>query len=151
MAGLTAFVAGLVFAIGLGVSGMTRPAKVLAFLDVTGAWDPSLAFVMVGAIAAHASAVPWILRRRSPLFADRFALPTRTDVDLRLVAGAAVFGTGWGLAGYCPGPALTSLGAGTAAAAIFVPPMLAGMWLHRVLVQRSAPSRRLAPPLQAGG
>jgi uncharacterized protein len=150
MAGCTAFLAGLVFAIGLGVSGMTRPAKVLAFLDVTGVWDPSLAFVMMGAIAVHALAVPWILRRRAPLFADCFSSPTRTDVDLRLVAGAAVFGAGWGLSGYCPGPALTSLGAGTTAAAVFVPAMLAGMWLHRALVRRPSPSR-IAPPLQAGG
>jgi uncharacterized membrane protein YedE/YeeE len=136
MAQLTAFVAGLLFAAGLGVGGMTQPAKVLGFLDVAGNWDRSLAFVMLGAIASHAPSVRWILRRRAPLFAVRFALPTRRDVDARLVIGAALFGTGWGLVGYCPGPALTALGGGVPAAALFVPSMVAGMWLFDLLFEQ---------------
>jgi uncharacterized membrane protein YedE/YeeE len=136
---LTAFVAGLLFAAGLGVGGMTQPAKVFGFLDVAGNWDPSLAFVMLGAIAFHATAVRWILRRPAPLFAVRFALPTRRDVDARLVTGAALFGAGWGLVGYCPGPAMTALGGGVPAAAVFVPAMLAGMWVYRVLFEQPEP------------
>jgi hypothetical protein len=140
MAQLTAFIAGLLFAAGLGVGGMTQPAKVFGFLDVAGNWDPSLAFVMLGAIAVHATAVRAILRRRAPLFAGRFALPTRRDVDARLVAGAALFGAGWGLVGYCPGPAVTALGGGSPAAAVFVPAMVAGMWLFRALFERPEPA-----------
>ena len=141
MAQLTAFAAGLLFAAGLGVAGMTQPAKVFGFLDITGNWDPSLAFVMLGAIAVHATAVRGILRRRAPLFAVRFALPTRRDVDARLVTGAALFGAGWGLVGYCPGPALTALGGSVPAAAIFVPAMVAGMWVFRALFERPEPAR----------
>jgi uncharacterized protein len=143
MAQLTAFVAGLLFAVGLGVGGMTQPAKVLGFLDA-GNWDPSLAFVMLGAIAFHATAMRGILRRRAPLFAVRFALPTRQDVDVRLVAGAALFGAGWGLVGYCPGPAVTALGGGVPTAAVFVPPMVAGMWLFRALFEGPEPARMAA-------
>jgi uncharacterized protein len=145
MAQLTAFITGLLFAVGLGVGGMTQPAKVLGFLDVSGNWDPSLAFVMLGAIAVHATTMRWILRRRAPLFAVRFALPTRRDVNARLVAGAALFGAGWGLVGYCPGPALTALGGGVPAAAVFVPAMVAGMWLFRTLFEGPEPGRAAAP------
>jgi len=141
MAQLTAFVAGLLFAAGLGVGGMTQPAKVFGFLDVAGNWDPSLAFVMLGAIAVHATAMRRILRRRAPLFAVHFALPTRRDVDARLVTGAAVFGAGWGLVGYCPGPAVTALGGGIPAAAIFVPAMIAGMWVFHAFFERPKPAR----------
>jgi hypothetical protein len=146
---LTAFVAGLLFAVGLGVSGMTQPAKVFRFLDVTGDWDPSLALVMVGAIAVHAATMRRILGRERPLFASRFALPTRTDLEPRLVAGAAVFGVGWGIAGYCPGPAVTALGAGVTAAVVFVPAMLAGMALARSLFERPEPVAPVAPPVGA--
>ena len=142
MAHFTAFVAGLLFAAGLGVGGMTQPAKVLGFLDVTGNWDPSLACVMLGAIAVHATSTRWILRRPAPLFAAHFVLPRRTDVDARLVIGAALFGAGWGLVGYCPGPAVTALGAGVPAAVAFVPAMLAGMWASRGLFARP---RRVRP------
>ena len=143
MALLTAFVAGLLFAVGLGVGGMTQPAKVFGFLDVAGKWDPSLAFVMLGAIAVHATAMRGILGRRTPLFAVRFALPTRRDVDARLVAGAALFGAGWGLVGYCPGPAVTALGGGVPTAAIFVPAMVAGMWVFHALFERAEQRQRL--------
>lgn len=127
--GLAALAAGLLFGIGLPLSGMTRPSKVIGFLDVTGTWDPSLAGVMAGAIAVYAVVNRLVTRRPAPLFAERFALPTRKDVDLRLVAGAATFGVGWGLAGYCPGPGVTSLVTGSAPAAVFVVAMLGAMWL----------------------
>ena len=145
MAQLTAFIAGLLFAAGLGLGGMTQPAKVFGFLDIAGSWDPSLAFVMLGAIAVHATAVRRILRRPAPLFAVRFALPTRRDIDARLVVGAALFGAGWGLVGYCPGPAVAALGGGVPAAAVFVPAMVAGMWMCRALFERAEPARAAAP------
>ncbi len=131
-AAAASFAAGAIFAIGLGLSGMTRPAKVLAFLDVTGDWDPSLAMVMIGAIAVHAVSFRLIRKRSSPLLEPNFALPDTVRVDGRLVAGAALFGVGWGMAGYCPGPALTAFGGGSPAGAVFVPAMIAGMLLFRV-------------------
>lgn len=122
-----AFLSGFLFAAGLAVSGMTRPDKVIAFLDVLGDWDPSLMLVMAGAIAVYMPAHRWALRMRSPLLASSFSLPTRRDIDVRLLIGAALFGVGWGLAGYCPGPGLASLGSASAAAIAFVTAMLAGM------------------------
>lgn len=108
---LAGFGAGVVFAVGLAVSGMTRPEKVIGFLDPV-AWDPTLLFVMGGAVGTYLAGWLLLVRRRTrPLAAPRFALPTRRDVDARLVAGAAVFGVGWGLGGYCPGPALVGLSA----------------------------------------
>jgi uncharacterized membrane protein YedE/YeeE len=104
-----ALVCGAVFAAGLAISGMTQPSKVTGFLDLTGAWDPSLAFVMVGAIGVHAVFVRIAKKRARPFLADEFSWPTRTRVEPRLVAGAALFGVGWGLSGFCPGPALVSL------------------------------------------
>jgi len=121
---------GLLFALGLAVSGMVQPEKVIAFLDVLGDWDVSLAFVMVGAIGVYALAWRRVGRWPRPLLAPRFSYPTPTHVDARLIAGAALFGVGWGVTGFCPGPAVVALGAATRAAAWFVPAMLAGMWLH---------------------
>jgi uncharacterized protein len=138
---VSAFACGLLFAVGLAVGGMTQPSKVVGFLDVTGAWDASLALVMGGALATHALLRPWVLARRRPLFAAGFMLPTKPDIDTRLIVGAAIFGVGWGLGGFCPGPALVSLGAGTRAAIIVVPAMLVGMVLHdhwRAAVLRNA-------------
>ena len=126
---VSALLAGLVFSLGLGISGMTRPSKVVGFLDFTGSWDPSLALVMVGAIAAHAISYRWIVRRASPVLATEFDIPTNRKIDVRLLAGSAVFGIGWGIGGYCPGPALVSIGGATSAALIFVPAMVAGMLL----------------------
>jgi uncharacterized membrane protein YedE/YeeE len=128
---LASFACGLVFAVGLALSGMTQPGKVLAFLDVFGAWDPSLAFVMASALAVLFAARA--LTPPQPLLAPTFAaLPHPSDrVDLRLVGGSAIFGIGWGLSGFCPGPAIVSIGAGTTAAAVLVPAMLAGMAAHR--------------------
>jgi uncharacterized membrane protein YedE/YeeE len=127
----TAFGAGGLFGAGLVVSGMVKPAKVIGFLDVRH-WDPSLAFVMMGAIAVHMTLFKVILKRGSPFYDFRFHIPTRKDIDLRLVAGAAVFGVGWGLGGFCPGPGLVSLGAGVLPALVFVIAMTAGMWLESV-------------------
>lgn len=118
-------VAGVVFGIGLLISGMTVPANVTAFLDVGGAWDPSLAFVMGGAIAVFAPFVWLARRRRAPLFAVKFEWPTLRTIDLRLVAGSAVFGVGWGLSGYCPGPALVSAASSTSVLA-FIAAMVVG-------------------------
>ncbi len=125
------FVAGLVFALGLGISGMTDANKVIGFLNLAGDWDPSLAFVMVGAIGVHLALYRIILRRKSPLFGDTFDIPTRRDVDPQLVGGAAVFGIGWGLGGFCPGPGLVSLAGFGSFAAVFVGFMLLGMVVHK--------------------
>ncbi|WP_235685810.1 MULTISPECIES: DUF6691 family protein [Corallococcus] len=128
---LAAFLSGLLFAVGLGLGGMTDPSNVLGFLDVAGDWDFRLAFVMGGAVAVHAALRPLILRRARPLFAPAFPVFSLQRVDARLVGGAALFGVGWGLAGYCPGPALASLGQGGPALLVFVSSMLGGMALAR--------------------
>lgn len=124
---LTAFGAGLLFAIGLGISQMTDPNKVLAFLDITGEWDPSLALVMVGAIAAFGLPARFIEKRQAPLFDTRFHLAPFADIDARLIVGSALFGIGWGLAGYCPGPGIVSAIGGSSDAVIFCLAMLVGM------------------------
>lgn len=130
-----AMASGLLFGVGLGVSGMTLPSKVVGFLDFTGAWDASLAFVMIGAIAVHALMYRLIRRREAPLFDLRFHVPTRKDLDLRLLVGAALFGVGWGLGGFCPGPALVSLVSGGSAVVAFVAAMLGGMLLQQFVDQ----------------
>jgi uncharacterized membrane protein YedE/YeeE len=130
---LAAFLSGLLFGIGLVVSGMTNPAKVLNFLDIAGTWDPSLAFVMGGAVVTTAIGYRLVLARDRPLLADRFHLPTTTAIDTRLLAGSALFGLGWGLVGYCPGPAVTALTIAAPAALVFLPAMLAGMAMARAL------------------
>jgi uncharacterized protein len=149
MAILLQFAVGLVFGAGLLLSGMSNPAKVLNFLDLggiaSGRWDPSLAFVMAGAVAVTFVGYRHILKRSRPLFAERFYLPTKRELDLRIVAGPAIFGIGWGLAGFCPGPALTALGFGSRAAFIFVAAMLAGMWLARFLSHMPSLSRIVTP------
>ncbi len=118
---------GVLFAIGLGVSGMTLPSKVVGFLDFTGAWDPSLGLVMAGAIAIHLVGYRWIIQRPSPLLAQRFCIPTRRDISPRLVFGAALFGLGWGLGGLCPGPSLVGVGALSLHAVVFVIAMGVGI------------------------
>jgi uncharacterized membrane protein YedE/YeeE len=130
---LAALVSGLIFALGLGVSGMARPAKVLAFLDVTGAWDPSLAFVMAGAIGVHGTFV-WLTRaREAPVLAPRFARPAGRTIDTALVFGSALFGVGWGLVGYCPGPAVVAAASLSATPLLFCVSMLAGLYLAPLL------------------
>lgn len=130
------FASGALFALGLGVAGMTKPAKVVGFLDLFGAWDASLAFVMVGAIGVHFTLLRLILKRKTPLFDTRFHLPTRKDLDRRLVLGAALFGVGWGLGGYCPGPGLVSAASGAMPALVFVLSMTVGMKLEQLLSGR---------------
>lgn len=127
MAALIAFASGLVFGLGLIVSGMANPAKVLGFLDVAGAWDPSLAFVMGGAVLATAAGFAMLRGQRASLSGEPLRWPTATRIDLRLAAGSLAFGAGWGLAGFCPGPALVAASAGVTEALIFVAAMIAGM------------------------
>jgi uncharacterized membrane protein YedE/YeeE len=131
---LVALAAGIVFAAGLAISGMTSPAKVSGFLDVAGRWDPSLALVMLGAVAVYFVAARLAQRRAQPILGGEF-LRAGGAVDARLVTGAALFGVGWGLSGFCPGPAIVALGAGARAALWFVPAMVAGMILHRATVE----------------
>ncbi|WP_027134827.1 YeeE/YedE family protein [Geminicoccus roseus] len=133
-----ALAAGSMFGFGLALSGMLDPARVRGFLDVFGAWDPSLAFVLAGAVAV-ASIGTWIRRRLTrPAFDRDFHLPRQTRIDSRLVTGAAIFGVGWGMAGLCPGPALTSLTLGLPPTVLFVLAMLAGMLAHDRLPRRSS-------------
>lgn len=127
---LSAFAAGLVFGVGLILSGMTDPGKVIGFLDIAGRWDPSLAFVMGGAILVGFFAFRVAARRTRNFFGGAMHLPQRRDIDNRLVAGSLLFGIGWGLAGFCPGPALVSFGSGQEKAAIFVAAMLGGMLVY---------------------
>lgn len=128
---LVSLVAGVVFGLGLAVAEMTNPLKVLDFLDLAGNWDPSLAFVMGGAVLVTLVSFSFVLRRPVPLYGDRFHLPTLTQLDRKLLGGAALFGIGWGLAGYCPGPALATILSGNSETWLFVPAMLVGGALQR--------------------
>ena len=140
------FVIGLIFGLGLIVSGMTDPGKVQGFLDLAGLWDPSLAYVMGGAIAVGIFAFALAKKRTRSVLGGAMHLPSAKDIDRRLVIGSLVFGAGWGLAGFCPGPAIVSAGAGQPKALVFVLAMLAGMWLFEW-----AESRRNKPTgAQAG-
>jgi hypothetical protein len=143
---LLAGLCGIVFGVGLAVSGMTNPAKVLAFLDVFGRWDPTLAFVMAGAVAVSAAGYAVARRRERAWLGGAFGIPTRRDLDARLLGGAALFGVGWGLVGLCPGPALASLGRGSGEVTLFVGAMLAGIALHRL-----ATRARAAAPSEGSG
>lgn len=136
MTNLIALLAGVIFGLGLIVGGMTNPAKVLAFLDITGDWDPSLAFVMMGAIAIGFFAFRAAARQSTSLLGLPVQLPATTLIDRRLVVGAILFGAGWGLAGFCPGPAVASVLTGGSAVGIFVASMLVGMGLHTLAVRR---------------
>lgn len=127
------FVVGLLFGIGLILSGMVDPGKVIGFLDLAGPWDPSLAFVMGGAIGVGVFAFAVAQKRTTSFLGDVMRLPTASAIDRRLVVGGLLFGVGWGLAGFCPGPALVSLGAGQPKAAVFVIAMLAGMAVFELL------------------
>ncbi len=133
---LVALISGRVFGVGLIVSGMADPAKVLGFLDLAGSWDPSLALVMAGAIAVGAGAFAFTERRERTLLGSTKWLPPKTPIDRRLVLGSLGFGVGWGMAGFCPGPALVALGMGQGKAYVFVAFMLAGMGLFELLERR---------------
>jgi hypothetical protein len=122
-----AYACGVLFAVGLGVSGMTHPSKVLAFLDFTGEWDPSLALVMGSGVLVNFVFFRMALHQRAPLLAPSFSLPTKTAIDASLVGGAAIFGVGWGLGGFCPGPAVVSVATGATPVVAFVMAMLVGM------------------------
>ena len=126
---VTSFIIGAIFGFGLSLSEMVDPARVIGFLDITGRWDPTLLFVMGGALAVTLPAFRWILRRTAPFLEKNFSLPTKRRIDAPLIFGAALFGTGWGLGGFCPGPALASLATGSAAVALFVVAMIGGQWL----------------------
>lgn len=147
MASFFALVAGAIFGIGLIVSGMANPAKVIGFLDLAGAWDPSLAFVMGGAIAVGAVAFALAGRRTKSLLGLGMRIPAPGELDKPLLGGSFVFGIGWGIAGFCPGPALVALGMGEVKAAIFVASMIAGMGIYELLQRRgSAPAAPAGAP-----
>lgn len=128
---LGALAAGILFGLGLAVSQMADPAKVLGFLDIAGRWDPSLALVMASALAVTAAGYRLVLRRPAPVFGKEFGLPAARAIDMRLIAGAAVFGIGWGLAGFCPGPAIAALAWLQPESLIFLAAMATGMWIAR--------------------
>ena len=140
---------GVLFGFGLALSGMTRPEKVRGFLDFFRAWDPSLMFVMGGAVLVHTIAYRIITRLSSPIFAAKFGIPTRKDLDARLLVGAAVFGAGWGLGGFCPGPGITSITTGAPAVLAFVVAMLVGTFVTARLEDARRPA--LETPKPAGG
>lgn len=126
---LLGFLSGLVFGLGLVISGMANPAKVLNFLDLAGSWDPSLAFVMAGASITAFLGYRLVWRRSAPVLEAAFTLPTQTRIDRSLIAGAALFGIGWGIGGFCPGPAWTALPLLAPGTLVFLPAMLAGLWI----------------------
>jgi uncharacterized membrane protein YedE/YeeE len=133
MTQVVAFAAGLIFGLGLIIAGMTNPAKIQGFLDLAGKWDPSLAFVMAGAIGVGVFAFARAGRRTMSALGLPMRLPSARAIDARLVVGSLLFGAGWGLAGFCPGPAIVALGAGYAKAAVFVVAMLAGMGVFELV------------------
>lgn len=137
---LPALIVGVLFGAGLALSDMVNPARVQAFLDVAGKWDPTLAFVMGAALVPSATAYRIRKRMERPLFAERFAIPENRSLDRRLLIGAVLFGVGWGLAGFCPGPALASLVFGAGQPVLFVAAMLAGMLIHRLANHRTPAS-----------
>ena len=126
------FLCGLIFGVGLVVSGMSNPAKVLNFLDITGTWDPSLAFVMGGAVLVTFIGYRFVLNRSAPVMSEVFHLPTKKDVDGQLLTGASIFGIGWGLGGFCPGPAFTAVPLMSTGIIAFFPALLIGMWAGRM-------------------
>lgn len=140
---VAALLSGIVFGLGLAIAAMTDPRKVLGFLDLAGGWDASLLFVLGGAVVVTAVAFRVVLKRPAPVFASAFDLPSTRAIDVPLVAGAALFGLGWGIGGYCPGPAIAALAAPNAETWLFLPAMAAGMALHRV--QAAARRRDMSP------
>lgn len=130
---IAALIVGFVFAIGLGLSGMTQPQKVIGFLDIFGNWNPSLIFVMMGAIAVHFVTFRFIMKRSSPLLSTQWHVPTKNEVTPSLVIGGAIFGVGWALGGFCPGPAVTSLATLDETPVLFIVSMLVGMALFKLV------------------
>lgn len=138
------YLAGLMFGIGIAISGMMNPAKVLNFFDVAGIWDPSLLIVMVTALAVTAVGYRLVMRRARPIFEPRFQVPTSRTIDAKLIGGSALFGIGWGMSGFCPGASLPALGTGNPAVLIFTAALVAGMFLARVSMRRSLLARVFA-------
>lgn len=130
---LSSFAVGFVFALGLGISGMTQPQKVIGFLDIFGKWDASLIFVMLGSILVHFITYKLIRKRNSPLLSAHWHVPQKTKLTKSLIIGSILFGVGWGLAGYCPGPALTGVGLLQSGSLLFVGSMLVGMYVFKML------------------
>jgi len=141
---LSAFIVGMVFGTGIAISGMINPAKVLNFFDIAGTWDPSLIFVMGGALMTTFIGYRLVLRRDAPVIEETFQLPLARDIDARLIGGSAVFGLGWGIAGFCPGAAVPALGSGKWEVALFVAALLAGLWVARMVRDRQTGKRALA-------
>ena len=139
----TAVLIGLIFGLGIAISGMINPAKVLNFFDITGTWDPSLAFVMAGALAVAIPGYRLVLGRPAPAFEQGFQLPDTRVIDRRLILGSATFGIGWGIAGFCPGGALPAIGTGDPAVFLFLAALIGGLLIARVLQSR-APARKTA-------
>ena len=137
---ITVFLCGVLFAVGLGISGMTQPAKIIAFLDVTGKWDPSLLFVMGGAVAINMILYRLSMRRSQPVFQDSFIIPSRRKINSRLIIGSSLFGVGWGLSGYCPGPAWVASVNGAMSTLAFLIAMLVGMYLFQMLQAEKLPA-----------
>jgi uncharacterized membrane protein YedE/YeeE len=137
---LSTFATGLIFGLGLVISGMSNPAKVLNFLDIFGTWDPSLAFVMGGAVIVTMPGFRLLGQKLKPVFANAFYWPRAVRLDSRLITGAAIFGIGWGLGGFCPGPALTAIPMLASGTLIFVPMMVTGMWLAKLTTNRDSQS-----------
>jgi hypothetical protein len=141
---LSAFIVGLIFGVGIAISGMINPAKVLNFFDIAGTWDPSLIFVMGGALVTTFIGYRLVLRRDKPVIEEKFQLPTASAIDARLIGGSAVFGIGWGIAGFCPGAAIPALGSGKIEVAGFVVALLAGLWVARAIRDRQTGKGALA-------
>ena len=138
MRNLFALVAGVIFGVGLTISQMVNPSKVIAFLDLFGSWDPSLAFVMGGALIVTALGYRWVMKRDKPVFADKFQIPSNQTLDTRLVLGSTLFGTGWGLVGLCPGPAVAALTIGGFPVLVFLCAILVGAGLYELLNRKMA-------------
>ena len=137
---LIALISGIIFGLGLSLSQMMNPEKVISFLDISGDWDPSLAFVMMGALAVTFISFRWVLNRSEPLLEDGFHLSKRTEIDKALLGGAAIFGIGWGMSGYCPGPAVASLGLGSIEAVIMVLSIYLGFFCQKWFSYRNIDS-----------
>ncbi|MBL8684012.1 MAG: YeeE/YedE family protein [Myxococcales bacterium] len=150
------FASGLLFALGLALAGMTEPRKVIGFLDVFGRWDPSLMFVMVGGIAVNAAVWLLIKKRPTPVLSAKWLVPTRRDLDARLIVGSALFGLGWGLGGFCPGPGIVSLASGSMGPWVFVLAMLLGMrgvaaWEWSEAARQAGATVTASPSSRPGG
>lgn len=141
-----ALVSGLLVGFGLALSQMIDRERILGFLDFAGAWDPTLAFVLAGAVTTTVIAFRFVLRRPAPFFADTFHLPTRKDIDRPLLVGSAIFGVGWGIAGYCPGPAISALSLGSLNPVIFLVALIAGSFSYRWLSTSNRQARTVAAP-----